>query len=189
MEEWKDLKDYEGIYQISNKGQIRTLEREEKTNNRWGSMVRKRNGFILKQSVNHIGHLCIQLNKDGKFKRQQMHVLVFETFVGERKKGKCIHHIDYNKQNNCVENLVELSYTEHNNIHKHPSWNKGRSWTKEEIDKRQNSRKKYFLTLFKEAYDIYESTKDIFKVVEVQNVCKDTAYRRVKQYRRTLIEH
>jgi hypothetical protein len=58
--------------------------------------------------------------------RKQKHVLIWEQYYNKQvPKGYLIHHIDENKLNNSIDNLKCVSYKEHNNIHKHPAWNKG----------------------------------------------------------------
>lgn len=106
MEEiWKDIKGYEGIYQVSNLGRVKALEET------WYS---GRNGYIKKTKPEHImkyrlakntGYCLLKLTKEGKEKHVLVHRLVAETFILNPNKLPEVNHIDGNKENNCVENL------------------------------------------------------------------------------------
>ena len=98
MEKWKDIKGYEGLYQISNIGRV------------------KRNEKIIHQSHNNYGYLHISLCKEGKVKTVVVHKLVAEAFIDNPNNYRQINHIDGNKQNNSVENL-EWCNQKYNNIH------------------------------------------------------------------------
>lgn len=96
---WKDIKDYEGLYQISNFGRVKSI--------RFGKER------ILKPGTNGKGYLYVGLWKNGKVKNFRIHRLVAEAFLEipeELKHLKGTHylqvnHKDENKQNNNVENL------------------------------------------------------------------------------------
>lgn len=116
MEIWKDIKDYEGLYQINNYGIIKSLPKQD------GFYYLKEK--ILKP-VNNYGYLRIILTKN-KFKKNHfIHKLVAETFIPNPNKYPIVNHIDGNKQNNCVDNLEWCNHkknTEHavrNNLIKH----------------------------------------------------------------------
>ena len=104
MEEiWKDIKGYEGIYQISNCGRIKSLYRK-----------RRKNEKILKPLVSSRNYFQINLYKDGKMFKYLIHRLVAETFIINPDNLPYINHKDENKQNNCVDNL-EWCTCEYNN--------------------------------------------------------------------------
>ena len=91
MEEWKKcFEDYE----ISNFGNCR------------------KNGKIIKGSIQNRGYRYFQLNRKNKRKNMLFHHLVAEQFIGERPEGLVIDHIDRNKLNNNVSNLRYVSYQE-----------------------------------------------------------------------------
>ena len=94
MEEWKDIKGYEGLYQISNKGRVKSLG-----NNK------TRKEKILKENKNTDGYSEVTLCKNGKCKKYRVHRLVAEAFIPTSDKSLCVNHKDENKSNNCVENL------------------------------------------------------------------------------------
>lgn len=90
MEIWKDIKGYEGLYQVSNKGRVKSIRfRKEK---------------ILHQNKVR-GYLRTILSKNGVKIQYQTHRLVYKTFEGDIPNGLQVNHIDENKENNCVENL------------------------------------------------------------------------------------
>jgi hypothetical protein len=116
LEEWKWVKGYEGIYQISNYGRLKSFHHEP-------------NGKIL-STVNSKGNYLkvILHDKKGGFKRHvRIHTLVAETFIGDIPNGYEVHHIDGNKQNNMVSNLSILESNEHKIITmlEHPNYTKG----------------------------------------------------------------
>ena len=103
---WKDIKDYEGLYQVSNLGRIKRLQRITRKNV-------KLEEKILKGAINK-GYNRICLTKDGTEKNHFVHRLVVETFERKLKDGETIDHIDCNKLNNTISNLEIVSITENN---------------------------------------------------------------------------
>lgn len=95
MEIWKDIKNYEGIYQISNLGEIKNKEK------------------VLKQYVKK-GYYTIGLRKNGKRKFYQVHRLVAQTFLDNNENFPQVNHKDENKLNNNVNNLEWCSASYNN---------------------------------------------------------------------------
>lgn len=93
---WKDIKDYEGLYQVSNFGNIRRIKF---INNK----VEKDKITILKP--NKSIYLQIMLCKNGKTKRKYIHRLVAEAFIENPNNYPYVNHKDENKHNNNVNNL------------------------------------------------------------------------------------
>ena len=91
MEEWKDIQGYEGRYQVSNLGRIRSSYKGS-----WN---------ILKPIDNGQGYKHIKLFKDGERKHYYIHRLVAQTFIDNPNNYTEVNHIDENKANNCMENL------------------------------------------------------------------------------------
>lgn len=102
QEIWKDVKGYEGLYQVSNLGRVRSLDRVVKAS--YNSTMLKK-GKILKQQKNENGYLYVFLTKDKKEKNCRVHRLVAEAFIPNPLKLPQVNHKDENKLNNCVENL------------------------------------------------------------------------------------
>ena len=102
IEIWKDIKDYENLYQGSNLGRARSLDRWVSSKN--GS-IRCCKGRILKLSTNKDGYLYVCLWKNGKVKNFLVHRLVAEAFLPNPDNLPQVNHKDENPQNNNVDNL------------------------------------------------------------------------------------
>lgn len=103
MEIWKDIKGYEGLYQVSNLGRVKSLERYVRCGTN-GNGKRKVNERILRAGAYcKTGHVSVVLRKHGT--GQPVHKLVMEAFVGARPENYDICHNDGNPKNNKLENL------------------------------------------------------------------------------------
>lgn len=102
MEKWREIPQYEGFYEVSNKGRVRSLDRMVKV--RAGGL-RKHHGRVLKPGIGKPGYPICALVKHGKQISKNIHQLVMLAFVGPPPKGKEINHIDGDKTNNNLENL------------------------------------------------------------------------------------
>lgn len=106
QEVWKDIKGYEGLYQISTLGQYRSCDRYILCKNRWGqSMYVFHKGKCMKQYVNNKGYYTARLYKNGSQKTYLIHRLVAETFIPNPNNLPEVNHKDEKKNNNCVDNL------------------------------------------------------------------------------------
>lgn len=105
-ETWKSIKGYEGYYEVSNKGNVRSVQRIRIENNCHGGRTYRRDqGKLLRPTNNGYGYLVIGLRKNGKRKNHYVHRLVAEAFC-ENPNGKTVvNHIDRNKRNNDSKNL------------------------------------------------------------------------------------
>lgn len=115
-EEWKDVKGYEGVYQVSNMGRVKSLPRTRQCRTKDGLLTMRVSEKIMRQ-WKRSSYYLVDFWKDGKRDIRSVHVLVYEAFVGEVINKNFIHHMDKNKLNNCVDNLVQLSVLEHNRLH------------------------------------------------------------------------
>ena len=98
VEKWKDIRGYEGKYQVSNTGKVRTLNY-------------KFQGFVkeVKQGVDYYGYPKIRLAKDGVRKEYKVHRLVAQAFLENDNNLPEVNHIDYDRKNNNVSNLEWVS--------------------------------------------------------------------------------
>lgn len=102
-EEWRDIRNYEGIYRISNCGRLL----------RW--IGKKWKPLCLTKNVKY---MRVSLSRDCKKRSFRVNRLVYETFIGKIPNGYEVHHIDGNRLNNCVDNLIAITEKEHNRIHR-----------------------------------------------------------------------
>lgn len=106
MEEiWKDIVDYEGLYQVSNLGRVKRLEHYVFLKNRYGQKKNLYKEKIANQIETKHGYLKVSLSKNGKGKQYFVHRLVAQAFISNIENKPEIDHIDTNKKNNCVDNL------------------------------------------------------------------------------------
>ena len=103
---WKDIKDFKGLYQISNYGRVKSL----------GNKSNHKREKILKANLSNKNYYKICLNKNNIRKTFTVHRLVAETFIENVFLKKEINHIDGNKHNNRIDNLEWVTRKE-NQIH------------------------------------------------------------------------
>lgn len=114
MEVWKDIEGYEGFYQVSNFGRVKSLEKEFKAGRSYGLRMMKER--ILKHGTNSGGYQVVVFSKDEKKRSFSVHRIVAETFIPNPECKKEVNHIDGNKTNNHVDNL-EWSTRSENILH------------------------------------------------------------------------
>ena len=107
MEEiWKDVKEFEGIYQVSNKGRVRTLDRTCNVVSSTGRPYKIRvSGKIIAINKYPNGYAYVNIHIDGKRGTRLVHRLVAESFIPNPDKLPQVNHKDENITNNCAENL------------------------------------------------------------------------------------
>ena len=110
---WKDIEGYEGYYQVSNQGRIRSLDRivEHPTNG-----AREINGELRKLKIHQSGYYHLGLTKDGKTKYRLVHRMVAQAFIPNPETKPQVNHIDGVKKNNNVSNLEWATHKE-NTMH------------------------------------------------------------------------
>jgi len=101
-EEWRPVREYEGIYEVSNLGQVRSVNR--KSEGRPGRIC-NRKGRVLKAYLRKTGYFSVSVGKDGTFNSKHIHRLVAEAFLPNPDNKPVIDHIDRNRANNVVSNL------------------------------------------------------------------------------------
>lgn len=93
-EEWRDIKGYEGLYQVSNLGRVKSLRYKR------GEQEKILDGWISKE-----GYRKVSFYKDNKRKDYLVHRLVAESFIPNPNNKPFIDHIDTNRTNNKIDNL------------------------------------------------------------------------------------
>jgi hypothetical protein len=109
-ERWRAVVDYEGLYEVSDQGRVKSLPR-----------ATTRGGILKPIPYGTLGHLRVNLSKDGKARLHFVHTLVLTAFVGPRPEGKegC-HYPDRDPTNNRLGNLMwgtRLENMMHKTIH------------------------------------------------------------------------
>lgn len=102
MEIWKDIPGYEGRYQVSNAGNVRSLAHRVRLVAHGKETTRLSPGRILKPGPQQSGHLSVAI---GKGNSRQVHQLVLEAFVGPCPEGCEVLHLNHNPADNRLENL------------------------------------------------------------------------------------
>lgn len=106
---WKDIKGYEGYYQVSSYGNVKSLNRRvEHKKNRTRNIIER----ILKSKPNGKGYYIVGLHRNGIMKHKTIHRLVCEAFIPNPLNKPCINHLDSNTTNNHVDNLEWVTYKE-----------------------------------------------------------------------------
>lgn len=101
VEVWRDIPGYEGLYQVSTQGNVKSL---------------RRNGNFLKPRKDHKGYMNVALTWKCKSKHFKVHRLVALAFIPNPENKRTVNHIDGNKENNNLENLEWATHSE-NIIH------------------------------------------------------------------------
>lgn len=105
-ERWLPVVDYEGLYEVSDLGRVRSLDRTETINNRWGPMTRVKKGRVLSPGRRR-GYMTVDLRAPGERPRHHLvHRLVARAFLGPHSDGKgLVLHRNDDPSDNRVSNL------------------------------------------------------------------------------------
>lgn len=107
-EEWRPIKGYEGMYEVSNLGRVKRLP----LGKQWP--YRQTHNNIRKPKLTRRGYLSVNLSKNNIVKEHLIHRLVAEAFIPNADNLPIINHKDCNPQNNNVDNLEWCSYSYNN---------------------------------------------------------------------------
>ena len=109
-EVWKDIKGYEGLYQVSNLGRVKSLERYViRKNNKGRQLIHKK---ILVSCVNTHGYMSLSLSKNNKGVNHRVHRLVATAFIPKVDNKNIINHKNGIKTDNNVNNIEWASYSD-----------------------------------------------------------------------------
>lgn len=109
---WKDIVGYEGLYQVSNFGRVKSLKRKVYAGR--GKMRWQYEKIMSDNKTNGNGYKIVSLVKDGKQKNKYIHRLVAEAFLENSNNYPCINHKDENRGNNNINNLEFCTYKYNN---------------------------------------------------------------------------
>ena len=101
-EEWRDVFGYEGLYQVSNFGRVKSFH--------------FKTGRIIRYTFHKEVYPIVCLTKDGTTLNNGVHVLVAKAFLPNPKDLPVVHHQDDNKHNPCVWNLAWVTYSENSKL-------------------------------------------------------------------------
>ena len=119
MEEWKDIPDYEGLYQVSSEGRVRSLDKLVKLSGNQGSTyIKTLIGKVLKNQLNEHGYYCVCLTNTNR-KQYKVHRLVALAFIEPVDGKDTVDHINRNKLDNRVNNLRWATTKEQNSNKSH----------------------------------------------------------------------
>lgn len=108
-EEWRDVPGYEGYYQVSNKGRVKSVERMVPRGNHTYPVQER----ILMTPPSSLGYPMVNLSKNSSGRTCFVHHLVMSAFVGPCPDGCNVNHIDGDTTHNDFRNLEYVSYKEH----------------------------------------------------------------------------
>lgn len=106
---WKNIKDYEGLYQVSNLGRVKSMDR---IITRKDGISQFRKGIIKTPKINSDGYHTVTLSKNGNNKTLGIHILVARHYIPNPENKSEVSHIDFNRKNNRVDNLEWCTHQE-----------------------------------------------------------------------------
>lgn len=181
MEIWKDIKNYEGYYQISNLGNVRAIKKWHPIKKIFMDDIK-----LLKPFDNGNGYLVISLASGGtKRKNFYIHRLVASTFIPNPNLYPQVNHIDFNKKNNAVDNLewcTPAQNTRHSsaNMHK-PRKNPPKTNTGERFITYRKTNKSYRVIIREKEY---AAPKTLEEAINIRNkILEETGYVKVDSLR------
>lgn len=165
---WKDIIGYEGHYQVSDLGNIKSLERKSSN----GKFIKER---ILKQTTDNYLYCKVDLYKNGKQVNKKVHQLVAESFLNHVPCGHklVVNHINFIKTDNRLKNLEIVTQRENANMKHLKSTSKytGVSWDKQSKkwhSKIYTNNKQKHLGMFANEYDAHLAYQKELEIVNSQ---------------------
>lgn len=130
-EEWRQIIGFEGCYEVSNLGRVRSIARQVVNGNRHQPVP----GGLMRQRFNKDGYLVINLKREGRRKTARVHKLVCEAFLGSVPPAKGIDHRDGDRSNNVLWNLRYMSQLENIRaaIARRGSWQRSSKLNRDEV--------------------------------------------------------
>ena len=112
IEEWRPIVGYEELYEVSNLGRVRSIDRYVKYSN---GQIHLHKGKVLSPVKSNLGYLLVSLCCNGKYKMFLVHRLVTEAFIPNPENLPEVNHKDEDKANNSVDNLEWCDRSYNNN--------------------------------------------------------------------------
>ena len=111
-EEWRPIRGFEGLYEVSNLGRVRSLDGWRDWTTRCGNPGKRfYRGRIIIPQLKNSGYLFIMLHDHDTYRIATIHRLVAETFVPNPDNFNVVNHKDENKLNNAASNLEWCTYS------------------------------------------------------------------------------
>ena len=181
IEEWRPIEGYEGLYEVSNLGRVRSLDRYVKYSN---GQIHLHKSKVLSLLKGEYGYIQVNLHCNGKNKRCFVHRLVAQAFIHNPDNLSEVNHKDEDKSNNNVDNLEWCNRSYNINY-----------GTRTERQKKTNIQNGLWTGLSREEYrkKYYEENKDYFRSYYQENKAnfrsyyqenKDRICEQQKEYRR-----
>lgn len=174
IEIYKPIVGYEGLYEVSNLGNVRSLDRYAPHNHGYKQKIK---GKVLKQHDNTRGYMYVGLWKNGKQKKFYVHRLVAQAFIPNTDNLPEVNHKDEIKSNNCVYNLEWVTSKENANygsrIERFSNKLKGRKLseeTKQKMRQSQPKKKVVQLSLDGEFIKIWNGTRETERNLKINHV-------------------
>ena len=161
MEEiWKDIPDYEGHYQVSNIGRVKSLKNNKEK--------------ILNNRKTTKNYLKVVLYKDNIGAEKLVSRLVISAFLEKNIEGYVVNHKDHNPLNNGINNLELISYNENNSYRKNKNTSKyvGVTWNKKHkkwYSQIFSNKKMVWLGAFNTEEEAFNRYKEEFEKLNMQN--------------------
>lgn len=113
-EQWKSVKNYEGLYEVSTLGRVRSIGKSFLMNNHGTMCMVKIQPKILEQRYHTAGYLLVNINKHKNQKTVRVHRLVAETFLPNPENKPFVNHKNGKKDDNRLDNLEWTTPSENN---------------------------------------------------------------------------
>ena len=156
MEEWKDIKDYEGLYQVSNEGRVKSIDRFVET----FTGIRHYKEKIIIPNLKKDNYYEVSLYYKGKREHRRLNRLVADAFIPNPENKSVVGHYDCKRTNNKVENLYWCTQEENN---KHPLTNERQK------NNPKKSKQVYQYSLNGELIAIWPSAKEVERKTEFKS--------------------
>ena len=170
MEEWKNIKGFEGLYQVSNEGRVKSLQREITYKDGRKKIIKER---ILKNLLSDLGYYHVMLSKNGVAKRYKVHRLVANEFIENPNNLPIINHKDENPKNNVVDNLEWC--TQGYNVRYGTMIERGRQ---KQLNRKDLSKEVEQYNLDKQLIETYKSASEVirknsqFSIASITRCCR-----------------